>query len=124
MHATPIRATLLTAALGLAAFAACPDRPAQARPQYKDAFVQQYPGLSAEVEKVRCGVCHPTADNRKKEKRNDYGQALEKMLGEKNVQGMDQIKQALLKIETTKGTTGQPFGELLKSGKLPGTNAE
>jgi hypothetical protein len=117
-------ALLTTVALALAVFAALPGRQAHARPQYKDAFTQQYPGMKSAVEKVHCGVCHPTIDNRTKEKRNDYGQALEKTIGGKNVLGMDQIKQALLKIETAKSTTGPTFGELLKSGKLPGTNPE
>ena len=95
---------------------------AQARPNYKDTFAAHYPALSESVEKFKCGVCHPPTDNVKKTKRNNYGQALEKALGAKNVSDVETIKAALLKIEAEKTADGKTFGEVIKAGELPGKN--
>ncbi len=112
-----------SAAVALAVIAI--DAPqAEARPKYLAVFSDEYSSLKAEIDKSKCAVCHPTSDNRKKTKRNDYGTALEKALGEKNVSEMDKIKSALKKIESEKSESGTTFGDLIKSGKLPGTNKD
>jgi len=55
-----------------------------------------------------------------KKKRNNYGMALRKALGKKNVKKSDVIKKALKSIESGKSAVaGKTFGDLLKAGKLP-----
>jgi hypothetical protein len=94
-----------------------------ARPQYKETFEQKYPALSAEVEKVKCGVCHPPNAEEKKKVRNNYGQSLEKTLNAKNVGDKEAIMKALNAIESQKSASeGKTFGDLLKAGTLPGKN--
>ncbi|WP_166820457.1 hypothetical protein [Thalassoroseus pseudoceratinae] len=95
-----------------------------ARPKYLAVFTKEYSGLKASIDKARCAVCHPTANNRKKKVRNDYGKALGKALGAANVSDTDKIKNALKKIESEKSESGKTFGDLIKAGKLPGTNKE
>ena len=97
---------------------------AQARPKYLAVFTEEYPGLKSLVDKTKCAVCHPTADNRKKKKRNDYGTAIEKALGEQNVSDKAKIKSVLKKIESEKSDSGKTFGDLIKAGQLPGTNKD
>ena len=55
----------------------------EARPKYKEVFTEKYPALAAQVKKVKCGVCHPPGAEEKKKVRNNYGQALGKVLGAK-----------------------------------------
>ncbi|MGB4739433.1 MAG: hypothetical protein WBH50_14645 [Fuerstiella sp.] len=59
-----------------------------------------------------------------KKKRNDYGVALTKTLGEKNVKDADKIKEALTKAEAEKNADGKTYGELIKAGELPGKAEE
>ncbi len=93
---------------------------AQARPKYMGAFNEAYPALKAQADTIKCGVCH---FGDKKTNRNDYGMAVGKALGEKNVMDAEKIKEALKKAEADKsGTEGKTFGDLLKDGKLPGKN--
>ena len=100
----------------ISAFVGGPE--AQARPPFVKAFVTAYPALKAEAETAKCGICHP---EEKKSVRNDYGAALGKALGEKNVKDEAKIAEALKKIEAEKsGTDGKTFGDLIKDGKLPG----
>jgi hypothetical protein len=94
-----------------------------ARPKYKELFEQKYPGLAGEVAKVKCGVCHPPGAEEMKKVRNDFGQALGKALGAKNVADNDAITKALSSIEAEKSATeGKTFGDLIKAGTLPGKN--
>ncbi len=94
---------------------------AQARPAYPKFFVGKYENMAGEVEKVKCGVCHPVMD---KKVRNDYGMAIGKSLGEeKNVKEPAFIK-ALDAAAKEKNADGKAFGDLIKDGKLPGKAAE
>lgn len=103
-------------------FAASP-RQAHARPKYKDVFGKTYPGLATALNKVKCAACHPTNNNRKKQKRNDYGMALGKALGKTNVKEADAIEKAMKTAEGQKSSTaGKTFGDLIKAGMLPGKN--
>lgn len=96
---------------------------ADARPKYREVFEEKYPGLAEQVKTVKCGVCHPPAAEEKKKARNNYGQALGKVLGEKNVSDKDAILKALTKIESEKSAEeGKTFGDLIKAGTLPGKN--
>lgn len=91
---------------------------AQARPEYLNkGFTPAYPALKAEIETAKCLVCHGS----EKKVRNDYGMAVGKALGEKMVKDEEKIKAALKKAEGEKSSTeGKTFGDLIKSGKLPG----
>lgn len=111
--------------LGLVALAwgAGSPTPVDARPKYKAMFEEKYPGLAGEVAKVKCGVCHPPGAAEKMKVRNNFGQALGKVLNAKNVSENETILDALAKIEAEKsGTEGKTFGELIKAGTLPGKN--
>jgi hypothetical protein len=95
----------------------------EARPQYKEQFEKKYTGLAAEVVKVKCGVCHPPGAEEKKKARNNYGQALGKVLNAKNVTDKEAILKALITIEAQKSASeGKTFGDLIKAGTLPGNN--
>ncbi len=92
---------------------------AQARPKYMGAFKEAYPTLVGEADKVKCNVCH---FGDKKSNRNDYGKAVGETLGAKNVMEAEKIAEGLKKAEAAKNADGKTFGELIKGGKLPGTN--
>jgi hypothetical protein len=111
--------------IGLFAFVWGTGNPVEvsARPKYKETFEGKYAGLAQKVDKVKCGVCHPPAAEEKKKVRNNYGQALAKALGAKNVDDKDAILKALGTIESQKSATdGKSFGDLIKAGELPGMN--
>ena len=93
---------------------------AQARPEYQNkGFIPMYPALKAEIETVKCGVCHGS----EKKIRNDYGKAVGEALGAKLVKDEEKIKEALKKAEAGKSSVeGKTFGDLIKDGKLPGKN--
>lgn len=91
---------------------------AQARPDYHKAFVAKYEKLKEKADDAKCGICH---FGEKKTNRNDYGEALTKVIG-KNEKDMAKIKEALGKVESEKNKDGHTFGDLIKEGKLPGTN--
>jgi hypothetical protein len=115
-------ATWLVCGLALAAFVvASATREAQARPAYNTEFGKTYPKLEEKAKTVKCGVCHVGTEDKKT--RNDYGKALDKALGTKNVKEADKIKEALKKIEKEKSSTeGKTFGDLIEAGMLPGKN--
>ena len=95
---------------------------ARARPNFPGVFAKQYPGLKAQVKKVKCAVCHPKANNKKKKIRNSYGKALKKALGAAKVKDKKKIAAAMEKIEKQKSAVkGKSFGDLIKAGKLPGS---
>lgn len=90
-------------------------RQADARPQYLKGFTDKYE--IAEAMELKCGVCHGEKGANKKVV-SDYGKALGKALGAKNVKSAEDITAALEKIESEKsGDT--TYGALLKAGKLP-----
>lgn len=101
---------------------------AQARPQYRKAFGLKYPDLKELEEEKKCGVCHPKADNKKIN--NDYGAAMKKLLEKKNEKDEKKLDEALTKLEEEKSATPKEpgseemktFGELIKEGKLPGSD--
>lgn len=101
----------------LAALVFVAGQEAQARPKYMGAFNEAYPALKAQAETMKCNVCHFGA---KKSDRNDYGMAVGKSMGEKNVMDAEKIKEGLKKAEAEKNADGKTFGELIKDGKLPG----
>jgi len=98
-----------------------------ARAQYKAAFEKAYPDLKKKLgKKVSCAVCHPT---KKKKERNNYGAAVGKAVfskavgGKKNEKDKDKLKKALEAAAKEKSATkGKTFGDLIKDGKLPGTD--
>ncbi len=90
---------------------------AQARPKYMGAFKEAYPALATQADTIKCNVCH---FGDKKTNRNDYGMAVGKALGEKNIMDAEKIKEGLKKAEAEKNADGKTFGELIKDGKLPG----
>lgn len=97
-------------------------RDVQARPNYLGEFKKVYEKAAGEADKVKCGVCHY---GESKKNKNDYGEAMGKALGAKNVKDADEIKKALNKVEGEKSKTeGKTFGDLLKEGKLPGKSPE
>lgn len=93
---------------------------AQARPKYRSVFKTAYPKVASN-NKVTCAACHVVKGKKvNKKKRNNYGMALQKALGKKNVKKTDVIKKALKKAESAKsGVPGKTFGDLLGAGKLP-----
>ena len=93
---------------------------AQARPNFPRVFVKQYPGLKDQYKKVKCAVCHPKENNKKKKIRNNYGKALQKALGSTKVKDKKKIAAAMEKIEKQDSAVkGMSFGDLIKAGKLP-----
>ena len=94
--------------------------PAQARPNYLKDFQEAYPGVK-DAATSKCGDCQMGSPSAKKW--NDYGTAMGAALGAKNVKKSDEVNASLKKVESMKsGTEGKTFGDLLKDGKLPGTN--
>lgn len=92
--------------------------PADARPQYQKGFGEEYPGLKAEIDRVRCDACHCAKD---KKTRNDYGEALRKALKVKNEKRLDVVRQAMRAVEKEPSAVGgKTFGDLIDEGRLPG----
>ena len=89
---------------------------AEARPQYLKSFTEKYD--IAEAKELKCGVCHGEGGKNKKAV-SEYGKALGKALGGKNVKGADDIAAALRDAEKGDAGDGKTFGDILKSGKLP-----
>lgn len=74
--------------------------------------------FAAEVEKVKCNVCHK---GKEKKTRNAYGEALDKLLDKKtDAKDKKKIQEALDKVAGEKSPEGPTFGELIKEHKLPG----
>ncbi len=104
------------AAIAIVGFFAAAPQQAEARPQYLKGFIGKY-DISAAKEK-KCGTCHGE-DGKNKKKVSDYGKALGKALGKKNVKGADDIAKALDEAAKADAGDGKTFGDILKSGKLP-----
>ncbi len=117
---------LFTLSLGLMLVGIVGTQEASARQQYQKALGKIYPDLLKKhgkgeegKKKFECKVCHP---GKSKKQRNDYGTALAKALGKKNEKDEDKIKEAIEKVAKEESSTkGKTFGDLIKDGKLPGT---
>jgi hypothetical protein len=109
-------------------------RPAQALPEFKKKFDAKYvegnsnASFTAAAGEAKCNLCHYGTT---KKNRNDFGTALSKLLKKDNFSS-DRVKaepenvekeiyEAFQKVEEMKSTGGKTFGELIKSGQLPGT---
>jgi len=89
---------------------------AQARALYCNAFITKYEKVK-EAKTTKCAICH----GKSKKDRNDYGDALGKILGAENEKDKAKVEAALKKAEEQKSSVeGKTFGDLLKEGKLPG----
>lgn len=91
---------------------------ADARPQYLKAFIGKYDKVASEAGELKCGVCHGEGGKNKKVV-SDYGKALGKALGAKNVKEADDIDEALDQAASQDAGGGKTYGDLLKDGKLP-----
>ena len=106
---------------------------AEARPKYRGEMSKLYPDLTKEHGKngkLSCNVCHPVV--KKKKIRNDYGNAVGKVLADmvkakdpdakpKNVKDVELIKKTLKAVEKDKSAVeGKTFGALIKENTLPG----
>jgi hypothetical protein len=94
-------------------------RPAEARPQYLGVWIKTYPDVAAKNNvktAVKCNVCHFGAT---KKNRNDYGKAITKALGEKNVKDKDKVEDALKTAAKEKNADGKTFDDLLQANELP-----
>ena len=113
----------------MAAVAVCNMRPAYALKEFREQFVAKYVKADSsadwkgKVDGAKCCVCH-FAD-KPKEERNVYGQALAKLLNEKDKKNKQKIAAALEKVAGLKAKADDAkaptFGELIKQGNLPAT---
>lgn len=125
----------LVLALGAAAWVLPCDQ-AEAIPFFNKMFQEKYAGEKADPafatlvkETAKCNICH--VEGEKKTVRNDYGEALKKAGLDKATftadlqkmpAGAQQAQTILEKVAGEKGKSGQTFGDLIKAGKVPGTN--
>ena len=95
----------------------------EARAPYKKQFEAAYPDVVKKEGKdgaLTCNVCHEAGEGKTKKDRNNYGQALKKIIGDKEEKDVEKIKEALTKAEKEKSAVAdKTFGDLLKEGKLP-----
>jgi hypothetical protein len=77
--------------------------------------------LAADVERVKCDVCHMPGS---KKTHNAYGKALKPLLKKTDKDDLPKIHSALEKVADMKADPKDPksptFGDLIKQGKLPG----
>lgn len=109
--------------------------PAHAVQEFKKQFDAKYVegnGNAKFVEAAgaaKCNICHD-ANSKSKKDRNEYGKALSKFLMKDNFKA-DRIKdepdkvkaeilEAFKKAEDLKASSGKTFGDIIKSGALPG----
>ncbi len=116
---------VLVLGLGVALAGGGLARPAFAIKQFQDEFkslyVQEGTPLAAEVERVKCNICHVGKD---KKERNAYGKALDERLDKKA--DKDDKEKIRKMLEEVAGLPSDPdkkdsptFGDLIKAGKLP-----
>lgn len=87
-----------------------------------------------EGRKAGCNICHVKGHPDKKEARNEYGRAIREYLKEDDFpsdwvkENEEEAKKLVLegfkKANEHKSTDGEKFGDKLKAGKLPATDAE
>ena len=115
--------SLFCVVLGVISMVAAP-KVADARPQYLKFFYKKYPELKEPLLDQKCFTCHY---GKEKTNHNDYGEALIKYFGEeaKNIKDEKKFHEGLKEVEKEKSSVeGKTFGDLIKEGKLPGTNPE
>jgi hypothetical protein len=71
---------------------------ANGRPQYATEMMQMYADKKAAITPMKCSICHGEKGANKK-KLNEYGTAVDKALGEKNVKDKEKIRKALKEAE-------------------------
>ncbi|WP_437228427.1 hypothetical protein SH661x_000905 [Planctomicrobium sp. SH661] len=91
---------------------------ADARPQYLKAFTEKYSKVAEKASELKCGVCHGESGKNKKTL-SDYGKALGKALGDKNVKGEEDLSKALDEAAKGDAGDGKTYGDLLEAGELP-----
>ena len=123
MNRTSMHALLL--GLGVALACGASARPAWAIKQFQDEFKELYvkegSPLAAELERVKCNVCHV---GKEKKERNAYGKALDERLDKKvDKANKEKIRKMLEEVAALPSDPAKPdsptFGALLKEGKLP-----
>lgn len=123
MNRTGMHAFVL--GLGVALLCGAMARPAwaikQFQDEFKDLYVKEGSPLAAEVERVKCNVCHVGKD---KHDRNAYGKALDERLDKKaDKDNKEKIRQMLEEVAALPSDPAKPgsptFGALIKEGKLP-----
>ena len=72
---------------------------AKGRTQYYNEFAEMYADRKAAFEAMKCGVCHGEKGANKKT-RTEYGEAVDKALGGKNVKDKERIRKALKEAES------------------------
>ena len=72
---------------------------AKGRMQYYAEFAEMYADKKAMFEAMKCGVCHGEK-GANKTKRTEYGEAVGKALGGKNVKDKERIRKALKEAES------------------------
>jgi len=96
----------------------------EARPSYKSVFVKKYyqKHFNSKRKQMNCLICHDRKGNGKPntKKRNNYGQAVRKLIGKKNEKDRTKVDAALQKAEKEPSAIrGKTFGDLIKAGILP-----
>jgi len=126
MNRTGMHAFVL--GLGVALLCGAMARPAWAIKQFQDEFkhlyVKEGSPLAAEVERVKCNVCHVGTS---KKERNAYGQALDERLDKKtDKDDKEKIRKMLEEVaalpsnpSSSPNAASPTFGALIKEGKLP-----
>lgn len=90
----------------------------EGRPLNRVEFEKKYSG-DFPGQKLACGVCHPN-DGKDKTKRNNYGKAVEKHLGVKNVKAPGAKDAAFEKAaKVPSHEKHKTFGDRIKAGLLP-----
>ena len=106
---------LLSLVVAVVAGLLCAPNAAFGRALYCKTFIAEYKNVE-EAKKTSCKICHV---GESKKDRNDYGQALAKLIQKEEKDG-DKVKEVLKKVEAEKSSVeGRTFGDLLKDGKLP-----
>ncbi len=84
------------------------------------------------VKKANCNVCHVKGKD-KKEVNNEYGNALKELVDAEDVKKRlktepekvkEEVTALFKKIEASKSKDGKAFGDKIKAGELPATDAE
>lgn len=84
------------------------------------------------VKKANCNVCH-VKGKEKKEVNNEYGNSLKDLVDAEDIKKRlktepEKVKQEVIehfkKVEATKAKDGKTFGDRIKAGELPATDAE
>jgi hypothetical protein len=104
---------------------------ASAMKPFRDEFMTKYVkpdsadakenAFAEAVQAAKCNLCH---QGKSKKEKNVYGRALNKFLGEEDMENREKIRSALDKAAELKSNPDDPnsptFGDLIKAGKLPG----